>query len=96
MTRIGLNMARSAIATDLETARAIASRNGYPVIVRPSFVLGGRAMKIAYEPKELETFVRLALDVSSGLPALIDKFLKMPSSWMWTPYRMDHPPSSAA
>jgi len=73
---LGLNQPVNDTALTIREAVAMADAIGYPVIVRPSFVLGGRAMKIVYEPKDLETFVRLALDVSPGLPVLIDKFLE--------------------
>ena len=73
---LGLNQPTNDTALTIREAAAAARAIGYPVIVRPSFVLGGRAMKIVYEPKELETFVRLALEVSPGLPVLIDKFLE--------------------
>ena len=49
---------------------------GYPVVVRPSYVLGGRAMKIVYNQPELENFARLAILASPGHPVLIDKFLE--------------------
>jgi carbamoyl-phosphate synthase large subunit len=50
--------------TPCDEAQKVADEIGYPVIVRPSYVLGGRAMKIVYDPKELENFTRLAI---SGL-----------------------------
>jgi carbamoyl-phosphate synthase large subunit len=73
---LGLNQPTNDTALTIREAEAAARAIGYPVIVRPSFVLGGRAMKIVYEPKELETFVRLALEASAGRPVLIDKFLE--------------------
>ena len=63
-------------ATTVRQALKIAETIGYPLIVRPSFVLGGRAMKIIYEQKELEGFVRLALKASPDFPILIEKFLE--------------------
>jgi carbamoyl-phosphate synthase large subunit len=63
-------------ARTLEEARAIADRIGYPVVVRPSYVLGGRAMEIVFDGVELERFVRTAADASPEHPVLIDRFLE--------------------
>jgi carbamoyl-phosphate synthase large subunit len=63
-------------ARDLIEARAVAERVGYPVVVRPSYVLGGRAMEIVYGEDELETFVKTAADASPDHPVLIDRFLE--------------------
>jgi len=63
-------------ALDVEEAVKIADSIGYPVIVRPSYVLGGRAMKIVYNQEELINFARLAILASPGHPVLIDKFLE--------------------
>ncbi|HEX9122458.1 MAG TPA: carbamoyl-phosphate synthase large subunit [Actinomycetota bacterium] len=63
-------------ARDLEEAREAASRIGYPVVVRPSYVLGGRAMEIVYGEDELERFVRTAAEASPDHPVLIDRFLE--------------------
>jgi carbamoyl-phosphate synthase large subunit len=73
-----LNLVQPANATALtvQGSIAVAERIGFPVIVRPSFVLGGRAMKIVYHPHELENFARLAFLASPGHPVLIDKFLE--------------------
>ena len=57
-------------------ARAIAEQIGYPVVVRPSYVLGGRAMEIVYDADDLETFVRTAAEASPDHPVLIDRFLE--------------------
>jgi carbamoyl-phosphate synthase large subunit len=57
-------------------ARAIAARIGYPVVVRPSYVLGGRAMEIVYAEDELDRFVASAADASPDHPVLIDRFLE--------------------
>jgi carbamoyl-phosphate synthase large subunit len=61
--------------TDAE-AIAVADRVGYPVLVRPSYVLGGRAMEIIYEPHDLERYVRRAFAASPDRPLLIDRFLE--------------------
>jgi carbamoyl-phosphate synthase large subunit len=63
-------------ARDLDEARAVAARVGYPVVVRPSYVLGGRAMEIVYGEDELERFVASAADASPDHPVLIDRFLE--------------------
>jgi len=63
-------------ARDLGEARAVAARVGYPVVVRPSYVLGGRAMEIVYGEDELERFVRTAAEASPDHPVLIDRFLE--------------------
>jgi carbamoyl-phosphate synthase large subunit len=63
-------------ARTIEEARIVARRIGYPVVVRPSYVLGGRAMEIVYGDDELETFVRTAAEASREHPVLIDRFLE--------------------
>jgi carbamoyl-phosphate synthase large subunit len=63
-------------ARTIEEARVVAGRIGYPVVVRPSYVLGGRAMEIVYDDDELETFVRSAAEASREHPVLIDRFLE--------------------
>jgi carbamoyl-phosphate synthase large subunit len=63
-------------AHTVDQARAIASAIGYPVLVRPSYVLGGRAMEIAYAEEELEAFVRTAAEAGPDHPVLVDRFLE--------------------
>jgi carbamoyl-phosphate synthase large subunit len=63
-------------ARTIEEARIVARRIGYPVVVRPSYVLGGRAMEIVYGDADLETFVRSAAEASREHPVLIDRFLE--------------------
>ncbi len=63
-------------ARTLAEAREIAERIGFPVVVRPSYVLGGRAMEIVYDAEELERFVAAAADVAPEHPVLIDRFLE--------------------
>ena len=63
------------IATNKQEAIRIADRIGYPVVVRPSFVLGGRAMEIVYDRKDLEYYTETAVQVSPGKPVLVDRFL---------------------
>ena len=62
--------------TNFEEADAVAARIGYPVVVRPSFVLGGRAMEIVYDRENLERYMKHAVDASPEHPVLIDKFLE--------------------
>ncbi len=62
--------------TSLEEALAAARRIGFPVMVRPSYVLGGRAMAVCYDEATLETYVRRAAEVSDGHPILLDRFLE--------------------
>ncbi|MDD5713239.1 MAG: carbamoyl phosphate synthase large subunit, partial [Smithellaceae bacterium] len=63
-------------AMDVEHALLAAERIGYPILVRPSYVLGGRSMEIVYDSDTLRKFMHKALDVSPGHPILIDKFLE--------------------
>jgi carbamoyl-phosphate synthase large subunit len=79
LTKLSLRRPRSGIATGIEGAYKIADEIGYPVLVRPSYVLGGRAMTIAYTRAELEAYVALAVEAArdAGTQAiLIDEFLK--------------------
>ena len=64
------------IARSYEDAITIASRIGYPVVVRPSFVLGGRAMEIVYTRRDLEYYMKHAVEASPDAPVLVDKFLE--------------------
>jgi carbamoyl-phosphate synthase large subunit len=63
-------------ARTIDEARLIAAQVGFPVVVRPSYVLGGRAMEIVYDADELETFVRTAAEASPEHPVLVDRFLE--------------------
>ncbi len=74
--RLGLRQTPSDSATDDDQARRIAERIGYPVVVRPSFVLGGRAMEIVYDDASLLRYMAEAVDASPEHPVLIDKFLE--------------------
>ncbi|MDL2322156.1 carbamoyl-phosphate synthase large subunit, partial [Desulfosarcina sp. OttesenSCG-928-B08] len=76
LNKLGLTQPANGTATTIAEALSIADDIGYPVIVRPSFVLGGRAMKIVYDPRDMENFTRLAILASPGHPVLIDKFLE--------------------
>jgi carbamoyl-phosphate synthase large subunit len=72
---LGLNQAAGATARSLGEAQAIAASIGYPVLVRPSYVLGGRAMRIVHDDEDLAEYMREAVRVSPEHPVLIDKFL---------------------
>jgi carbamoyl-phosphate synthase large subunit len=76
LDRLGIRQPESGTATSLEEATAVAARIGYPVLVRPSYVLGGRAMAIVYDASHLEGFVREAVKASPEHPILIDRFLE--------------------
>jgi carbamoyl-phosphate synthase large subunit len=76
LEKIGAKQPLSATATNLEEALRIANQIGYPVLVRPSYVLGGRAMNIIYSDDEFIDYAREAIVVSEGAPILIDKFLQ--------------------
>jgi carbamoyl-phosphate synthase large subunit len=76
LKKLGLVQPANGTALYVEDAVQVAETIGYPVIVRPSFVLGGRAMRIVYDRKDLENFTRLAIAESSEHPVLIDKFLE--------------------
>jgi len=74
--RLGLKQPPNASTTRYEEARRIAERIGYPIIVRPSFVLGGRAMEIVYDERSLDRYMIEAVEASPEHPILIDKFLE--------------------
>jgi len=74
--RLGLKQTPNASATHYDEARRIAERIGYPVVVRPSFVLGGRAMEIVYDEPSLARYITEAVAASPEHPILIDKFLE--------------------
>jgi carbamoyl-phosphate synthase large subunit len=73
---LGLAQPPNGTARSLAEARAVASSIGYPVLVRPSYVLGGRAMEIVYEESSLEAYMRNATLVSPAHPVLVDRFLE--------------------
>jgi carbamoyl-phosphate synthase large subunit len=76
LNRLGLKQPANGIARTMAQARAEAAKIGFPNLVRPSFVLGGRAMAICYDNAQLEQFVAEAFVVSQGQPVLIDRFLE--------------------
>ncbi|HEU4990177.1 MAG TPA: carbamoyl-phosphate synthase large subunit [Gemmatimonadaceae bacterium] len=73
---VGLTQPPNGTATSVDEALAAAERIGYPVLVRPSYVLGGRAMQIVYDPASLEQYFETAVHVSEERPVLIDRFLE--------------------
>ncbi|HID56854.1 TPA: carbamoyl-phosphate synthase large subunit, partial [Candidatus Poribacteria bacterium] len=76
LERIGLKQPKSGTATSIEEAKRIAREIGYPIMVRPSYVLGGRAMEIVYNESSLERYMREAVEASPEHPVLIDKYLE--------------------
>jgi carbamoyl-phosphate synthase large subunit len=73
--RLGLHQADSGTATDKEEAHRVAERIGFPLVIRPSFVLGGRAMAIVHSHEELTTYITAGVTVSFDRPVLLDRFL---------------------
>ncbi|HET6850928.1 MAG TPA: carbamoyl-phosphate synthase large subunit, partial [Pyrinomonadaceae bacterium] len=76
LKELGIPQPDNGMAASVEEAREVARRIGYPVLVRPSYVLGGRAMAIVYDQEALETYVRNAVGFTPDRPVLIDKFLE--------------------
>jgi carbamoyl-phosphate synthase large subunit len=75
MEKMGIAMPESGMAASFEEARQIAVRIGYPVMVRPSFVLGGRGMEVVHDDEMLKQYVNAAVDLAPERPILIDRFL---------------------
>ncbi len=75
MDKLGIPMAESGMASDVEGAKEIAAKIGYPVMVRPSFVLGGRGMEIVRDEESMEGYMKAAVGVTPDRPILIDRFL---------------------
>ena len=75
MDKLGIPMPESGMATTVEEAHAIADRIGYPVMVRPSYVLGGRGMEVVRDPESLTGYMKAAVGVTPDRPILIDRFL---------------------
>ena len=75
VNEVGVKQPPSGIAHTVDDALKIAQEIGYPVLVRPSFVLGGRGMAIVYHEERLREYVEEAVKISEGRPILIDKFL---------------------
>ncbi len=76
MARMGIPMPASEMAVSVEQALAAAERIGYPLMVRPSYVLGGRGMEVVHDQEMLRHYMAAAVDVTPERPILIDKFLE--------------------
>jgi carbamoyl-phosphate synthase large subunit len=76
VNKLRLSQPPSGIARDFAEAKKIAQGLGYPVLVRPSYVLGGRAMAICYDEEMLEKYIKEATDVNPDHPVLVDKFIE--------------------
>ena len=75
MDKMGIAMPESGMAASFEEAKQIAERIGYPVMVRPSFVLGGRGMEVVHDDEMLKQYVNAAVNLTPERPILIDRFL---------------------
>lgn len=75
MEKLNIPMPESGMAVNVEEALAIAKEIGYPVMVRPSYVLGGRGMEVVYDDESLENYMKAAVGVTPDRPILIDRFL---------------------
>lgn len=75
MDKLEIPMPESGMATTVEEALAIAKEIGYPVMVRPSYVLGGRGMEVVYDDESMENYMKAAVGVTPDRPILIDRFL---------------------
>jgi carbamoyl-phosphate synthase large subunit len=76
LRQLNIQQPENGMARDYDDALVVANRIGYPVVVRPSYVLGGRAMEIVYSDTELERYMVYAVQVEPDHPILIDKFLE--------------------
>jgi carbamoyl-phosphate synthase large subunit len=76
MVKLGIPMPESGMATTIDEALKVAGRIGYPLMVRPSYVLGGRGMEVVYDEAMLRKYVEAAVDVTPDRPILIDRFLE--------------------
>ncbi|MFM7675170.1 MAG: carbamoyl-phosphate synthase large subunit, partial [Synechococcus sp.] len=76
LRRLDIRQPRNGLARSEAEARAVADRVGYPVVVRPSYVLGGRAMEVVYDQEELNRYMAEAVTVEPGHPVLIDQYLE--------------------
>jgi carbamoyl-phosphate synthase large subunit len=74
--KLGLRQPQNGVARSADEAFAVARRIGYPVMVRPSYVLGGRAMEVVYDDGDLRTYLREAVQASNERPVLVDRFLR--------------------
>jgi len=74
--KLKISQPPNGLAVSYKEAKKIAERIGYPILMRPSYVLGGRAMRIVYDEQSLDEFMKEAIEVSEDRPVLIDKFLE--------------------
>ena len=75
MDKLGIPMPESGMATTVDEAKTIANKIGYPVMVRPSYVLGGRGMEVVYDDEAMTEYMNAAVGVTPDRPILIDRFL---------------------
>ena len=75
MDKLGIPMPESGMAVSVDEAKTIANKIGYPVMVRPSYVLGGRGMEVVYDDESMEEYMAAAVGVTPDRPILIDRFL---------------------
>lgn len=75
VTKLSLRQPAAATARSLDEALTIAQRLGYPLMVRPSFVLGGRAMRVVHSDEEIKSYIRESVEVSHQRPVLLDRYL---------------------
>ena len=76
MERLNIPMPESGMATDIDSAIKVANTIGYPLMIRPSFVLGGRGMEVIYDEQMLREYVEKAVGVTPDRPLLLDRFLQ--------------------
>ncbi|HIS47666.1 MAG TPA: carbamoyl-phosphate synthase large subunit [Candidatus Scybalocola faecigallinarum] len=76
MDKLGIPMPESGMAVTIDDALKIADEIGYPVMVRPSYVLGGRGMEVVYDPESMKAYMAAAVGVTPDRPILIDRFLQ--------------------
>ena len=76
MRKLDIRQPKNGLARTFEESLAVANKVGYPLVVRPSYVLGGRAMEIVYEQDELERYIKEAVNVEPDHPILIDQYLE--------------------
>lgn len=76
MDKLEIPMPESGMASNLDDAKEIADKIGYPIMIRPSFVLGGRGMEVIYDEKMLKEYVEKAVGVTPDRPLLLDRFLR--------------------
>ena len=75
MDKLGIPMPEAGMAVTVDEAKEIANKIGYPVMVRPSYVLGGRGMEVVYDDQQMESYMAAAIGVTPDRPILIDRFL---------------------